>query len=56
VVILVSSGAVLCGTKVLGIERPDDLRTRQALAGIGQAYLMHLYDSIFSNYGMRVGL
>jgi len=54
-VILVSSGAVLCGTKVLGIERPDDLRTRQALAGIGQAYLMHLYDSIFSNYGMRVG-
>ena len=54
-IVLVSSGAVLCGTKVLGIEKPGELSTRQALAGIGQAYLMHLYDSIFSNYGMRVG-
>ena len=54
-VILVSSGAVLCGAKTLGIKKPGDLRSRQALAGIGQAYLMHLYDSIFSNYGIRVG-
>ncbi len=54
-VILVSSGAVLCGAKTLGIKKPTDLRSRQALAGIGQAYLMHLYDSIFSNYGIRVG-
>jgi glutamate 5-kinase len=53
-VLIVSSGAVLCGVKKLGIERPRDLRTRQALAGIGQAYLMHIYDSIFSNYGLTV--
>lgn len=55
-VLIVSSGAVLCGAKKLGVkERPGDLTTRQALAGIGQAYLMHLYDTVFSNYGLTVG-
>lgn len=54
-VILVSSGAVLCGTKKMKAPKPSDLKTRQALAGIGQAYLMHIYDSVFSNYGLTVG-
>ena len=55
-VVVVSSGAVLCGTKKLGLkEKPQDLITRQALSGIGQAYLMHLYDTVFSNYGLTVG-
>ena len=55
-VLLVSSGAVLCGAKKLGLkERPAELTLRQALAGIGQAYLMHLYDTVFSNYGLTVG-
>ena len=55
-VLLVSSGAVLCGAKKLGFgERPSELTLRQALAGIGQAYLMHLYDTVFSNYGLTVG-
>ncbi|NPA41912.1 MAG: glutamate 5-kinase [Aquificae bacterium] len=54
-VIVVSSGAVLCGVKKMGLkDRPTDLTTRQALAGIGQAYLMHLYDTIFSNYDLKV--
>ncbi len=54
-VLLVSSGAVLCGAKKMGIEeKPTDLPMRQALAGIGQAYMMHLYDTIFSNYGIKV--
>ena len=54
-VMIVSSGAVLCGTKKLGMrERPSDLITRQALSGIGQAYLMHIYDTVFSNYGLTV--
>ncbi len=52
---VVSSGAVLCGAKKMGLkEKPTDLVSRQALAGIGQAYLMHLYDTIFSNYGLTV--
>ena len=52
-VLVVSSGAVLCGVKRLGLrERPRDLSQKQALAGVGQAYLMHLYDSILSNYGL----
>ncbi|MDQ7082360.1 MAG: glutamate 5-kinase [Aquificota bacterium] len=55
-VLLVSSGAVLCGIKKMGLkEKPRDLITRQALSGIGQAYLMHLYDTVFSNYGLTVG-
>ena len=54
-VLIVSSGAVLCGAKKLNFKsKPEDLRLRQALAGIGQAYLMHLYDTVFSNYGLTV--
>ncbi len=49
--LLVSSGAVLCGAKKLGLEeKPMDITWKQVLAGVGQAYLMHLYDMIFSNY------
>ncbi|MCS7308362.1 MAG: glutamate 5-kinase [Aquificaceae bacterium] len=55
-VLLVSSGAVLCGVKKLGLkERPRELSLKQAVAGVGQAYLMHLYDMVFSNYGLMVG-
>ncbi|MFN3869975.1 MAG: glutamate 5-kinase [Aquificaceae bacterium] len=55
-VLLVSSGAVLCGVKKLGLkERPRDISLKQAIAGVGQAYLMHLYDMVFSNYGLTVG-
>ncbi|MFN4320286.1 MAG: glutamate 5-kinase [Aquificaceae bacterium] len=55
-VLLVSSGAVLCGVKKLGLkERPKELNLKQAVAGVGQAYLMHLYDMVFSNYGLTVG-
>ncbi|MDW8066703.1 MAG: glutamate 5-kinase [Aquificaceae bacterium] len=55
-VLLVSSGAVLCGVKKLGLkERPRELSLKQAAAGVGQAYLMHLYDMVFSNYGLMVG-
>ncbi|GAB6066617.1 glutamate 5-kinase [Aquifex pyrophilus] len=54
--LIVSSGAVLSGAKKLGIrEKPRDLITKQALSAVGQAYLMHLYDTVFSNYGLMVG-
>ncbi len=55
-ILIVSSGAVLCGVKKLGLkERPRDLNVKQAVAGVGQAYLMHIYDMVFSNYGLTVG-
>ncbi|MFN7064653.1 MAG: glutamate 5-kinase [Aquificaceae bacterium] len=55
-VLLVSSGAVLCGIKKLRLkERPKEISLKQAVAGVGQAYLMHLYDMVFSNYGLTVG-
>lgn len=55
-VLIVSSGAVLSGAKKLGVkEKPKNLTLKQALASVGQSYLMHLYDTIFSNYGLKVG-
>ena len=53
--VLVSSGAVLAGIKKLGLNRkPRSLVEKQALASVGQAYLMHIYDTIFGNYGLKV--
>jgi len=55
-VVVVSSGAVLSGAKKLGLgKKPEDLVLKQALSAVGQAYLMHLYDVVFSNYGLTVG-
>ncbi|NPA13730.1 MAG: glutamate 5-kinase [Aquificae bacterium] len=53
--VLVSSGAVLAGIKKLNLGRkPKTLVEKQALASIGQAYLMHLYDTVFANYNLKV--
>ena len=53
--VVVSSGAVLAGIKKLGLNRkPKSLVEKQALAAVGQAHLMHLYDTVFSNYGLKV--
>jgi glutamate 5-kinase len=55
-VIIVSSGAVLCGVKRMNMpERPTELSMKQTVSAVGQAYLMHLYDTVFSNYGLVVG-
>ncbi len=54
--VIVSSGAVLAGIKKLGLKgKPKTLVEKQALASVGQGYLMHLYDTVFSNYGLKVG-
>ncbi len=53
--VVVSSGAVLAGIKKLNFGRkPKSLKEKQALASVGQAYLMHLYDVVFENYGLKV--
>ncbi|QDV37160.1 glutamate 5-kinase [Tautonia plasticadhaerens] len=51
-VALVSSGAVGAGIGRLGLSRrPTDLRTLQAAAAAGQAYLIRAYDDAFRAHG-----
>ena len=51
-IILVSSGAVGAGVGKLGLEkRPEEIQKKQALAAIGQASLVSMYDRFFSEYG-----
>ena len=51
-VVLVSSGAVGAGVGKLNLpEKPNDIRAKQALAAIGQATLVSIYDKFFSEYG-----
>ena len=50
-VILVSSGAIAAGRKVLGlIERPKKMSLKQACAAAGQANLMMIYQKLFYEY------
>lgn len=47
-VILVTSGAIGAGMKVLGLkEKPRTLPGKQAAAAVGQSRLMHLYEQFF---------
>ncbi|WP_456402771.1 glutamate 5-kinase [Persephonella sp.] len=55
-ILLVSSGAVLAGIKKLGLKtRPKTLTEKQATAAVGQAYLMQIYDKIFSKNNLIIG-
>lgn len=54
-IILVSSGAVGIAIGKLGLtEQPKDIRSRQALAAVGQCELMYLYDKLFGDYNTMV--
>ena len=54
-VVLVSSGAVGVGSAVLwNGERPSELDGLQAAAAVGQIRLMHIYDKLFSEFGVPV--
>lgn len=51
-VLIVSSGAIGCGMNALGLtERPRLLPLKQATAAVGQATLMHYYETLFQAYG-----
>lgn len=53
--VLVSSGAVGVGVSKLGLrERPTTLGMKQAAAAVGQCALMHMYDTMFLEYGVTV--
>jgi len=50
-ILLVSSGAVGMGMRVLGLkERPRSLGMRQACAAVGQGHLMGLYTQAFAQF------
>src|SRR3954452_25177782 len=52
-VVLVSSGAVGMGMRVLGLEeRPRSLGLRQACAAVGQGHLMGVYTQSFAQLGV----
>lgn len=54
-VVLVTSGAIGVGSKVLNFEkRPTIIREKQAAAAVGQAKLMHIYQNFFNEYNQTV--
>jgi glutamate 5-kinase len=54
-IILVSSGAIAAGMGMIGLkEKPSDLIKNQALAAIGQAGLIRLYQKFFDEYSKTV--
>ena len=54
-IILVTSAAISAGTAKMRLsERPSELRMKMAIAAVGQARLMHIYDTLFSEYNRTV--
>jgi glutamate 5-kinase len=54
--VLVSSGAIACGFRALGLdEAPDRIVRKQAAAAIGQQRLMSLYADAFGRRGAEIG-
>lgn len=54
-VVLVSSGAIGVGAGRIGlVEKPVDLAEKQALAALGQAQLMKIYQKMFEGYNQTV--
>lgn len=55
-VVLVTSGAVAAGFPLLGLTQPPrSVVERQAAASVGQARLMHLYQTMFNSHGILLG-
>ncbi|MBI5206155.1 MAG: glutamate 5-kinase [Candidatus Firestonebacteria bacterium] len=54
-VILVTSGAIGVGMGKLNMKaRPRTIPGKQAVAAVGQGSLMHLYETVFSEYNIQV--
>lgn len=54
-VVLVTSGAIGAGVGKLGLKsRPTTIPQKQAAAAIGQCVLLHMYEKLFSEYGITV--
>jgi len=54
-VILVSSGAMAAGMRIMKMERrPDEIPKRQAISAIGQSGVMNAYEKSFAEYGKKI--
>ena len=55
-VVIVTSGAIGVGSSKFDLQqKPRKLSEKQAMASIGQGFLIHLYENIFSKYNIVVG-
>lgn len=54
-IILVSSGAIVTGLKLLNLSDAKNLRLKQAVASIGQIELMSIYKRYFEKYKIKIG-
>ena len=53
-IVLVSSGAIKTGVEMMHLKKkPVHLPDKQALAAIGQASLMRIYDDLFGLYHIK---
>ncbi len=53
-IVLVSSGAIAAGMGMLDLEcKPSTIPQKQALAAIGQAHLMQIYEEIFELFQLK---
>jgi len=54
-IFIVSSGAILCGAKAMGLKTfPKTLPMKQAAAAVGQSYLMWAYERFFIQHQIKV--
>ncbi len=54
-IVMVSSGAIVCGIEKLGLkEYPKSLPLKQAAAAVGQSRLMWAYEKAFEKEGQKV--
>ena len=53
--VVVSSGSIAAGRKLLGLEGRVSLAEKQASAAVGQTQLMEAYERAFGRRGCRVG-
>ncbi len=54
-VVVVTSGAISAGLPALGMARPRDVATLQAVAAVGQSRLMRVYDEVLAGHGIVGG-
>ncbi len=54
-VVVVSSGAIAAGLPALGMARPRDIATLQAVAAVGQSRLMRVYDEVLGAHAIVAG-
>lgn len=51
-VVLVTSGAIVCGAEALKLGKPKTIPEKQAAAAVGQSRLMRQYERAFEEHGL----